>query len=100
MIRRHTASILHPPPVRPARRRLAPGSVPDALAPDDVVNPEAGRVIHDPFGDRLSDGIIGLITNDISFTCSLSSPPAASCGKQVEEEGRRLTPTMKSSAKP
>lgn len=59
VVRRDAATILHPPPVRPARRRLAQGLVPDALAPDDVVNPESGRIVHDPFRDRLPNRVIG-----------------------------------------
>jgi hypothetical protein len=44
------APVLHGAPVGPAGDRVL-GGRPDLLAPDDVLEVEEARVVHDPFGD-------------------------------------------------
>lgn len=44
------APVLHGAPAGPAGDRVL-GGRPDLLAPDDVLEVEGARVVHDPFGD-------------------------------------------------
>ena len=73
VVSRDATSVLHLSPVGPAGRGLASGPVPDTLGPDNVVNPQASRVPHDPLSNGLSNGVVRLGGDTISLVLCATS---------------------------